>query len=150
MELLIWNRGMLVEGNWESVFEYYTVSLAFRMLHSAHSQARPGLGAGGSSLCPFNGQGLTLQGLGSILGSSSLGLSVLFLLLYCIWGKKVHSWCLFSTWHVCWAAVRAPVSSSCAGAICDVCVFMCPLWTPLRPAAWFIYNLEYNHFGMGV
>lgn len=43
----------------------------------------------------------------------------------CIWGKKVRSWCLFSTWHVCWAAIRAPVSSNCAGAICDVCAYVC-------------------------
>lgn len=43
----------------------------------------------------------------------------------CIWGKKVHSCCLFSTWHVCWAVLRVLISSGCAGAVCDVCVCGC-------------------------
>lgn len=112
---------MLIEDSWESLFEYCTV-FSFQMLHPARNQARPGLGVGYSSLCPFSCQGLTLQGLVSVLGSSLLGLPVWFLLLYFICGKKVQSWCLFSTCHVCWPAIRALISSNCAEAICALCV----------------------------
>lgn len=145
MELLIWNRGMLTQDNWESVLEYYTVSSAFWMLHSARSQARPGLGVGAapcvrSAVRVWHCRVL-VEFWGPHLSACQFGF------FSCIWGKKVNPWCLFSTWHVCWATIRAPISSSCSGAIGDVCVYVPTVnTTETSCVVW----KEYNHFGMSI